>query len=83
MIADYGTASMFFNRRLLYWEYLGLWLNRARTLYRKSHAVSVGVKIGRGKGAMGMDYYRAVTDSEAEAKMMRAVDNLDRGTDGS
>lgn len=50
---------------------------------RKARTVQIGTKTGIGKSVMGMDYYLAVTDSEAEAKLLQAIDRAEVESNGS
>lgn len=60
-----------------------MWLNRSRAIMRKARTVQIGTKIGIGRSIMGMDYYLAVTDSEAEAKLLQAIDKAEVESNGS
>lgn len=49
---------------------------------RKIYVVAAGVKSGNGKVVMGMDYYLAVSDSEAEANMLKKMDEIEVQNNG-
>lgn len=68
-----------FRPKPTYLENLGFWLNRRRLFYRKSFVVAFGVGVGLGLVDPGMSYYRAITDGEGEAKLLKAkTDSLKR-----
>ncbi len=48
-------------------------LNAERSKYRKTHIFVEALKAANMK-VRGMDYYRAISDSEAEANMLMALD---------
>lgn len=62
---------------MTYLQFFGLWLNRDRALSRKARSVQVGSKVASGKAVPGLGYYLAITDSEAEAKMLQAIDQME------
>ncbi len=78
VIVDFGDCRLVFgDKKPTYRQFFGLWLNRIRANYRKAHIVAIGTKIGSGKTPMSIDYYRAVTNSEIEARMQFAIDQAE------
>ena len=77
-IDAFGGFSNYFRGRPSYFEFVGLWLNRDRRKYRAAEAVAFGAGIALGAIDPGMNYYRAVTDGEGEALLLKAQYDLRR-----
>lgn len=63
--------SQMIRRNPTYLEYFGFWLNRDRVMYRRTRPVALGAAIALGMVDPGLEYYRAITDGEGEALMMK------------
>lgn len=50
----------------------GYWLNRDRVTYRQARIVELGVGIANGNYTPNLEYYRAITDGEGQAKLLKA-----------
>ncbi len=59
-------------RPLTYREWWGLWLNRKRAQYRRAWEVCYGSAIAAGQLEPNMEYFRANSDGEGEALLLKA-----------
>ena len=67
--------------RPTYREYMGFCFNRKRIFYRRSSVIAFGAGIALGVIDPGMGYYRAITDGEGEAMLLKAkTDSLRKAT---
>ncbi len=65
-----------FQGRPTYHQFYGLMLNSERARYRKTHIYVEALKAASMK-VRSMGYYRAISDSEAEANMLMALDQAE------
>ena len=72
LVGQLGGFRSLFGRVPTYVEYFGLWLNRKRTFFRQCGTVAYGTAIGLGLTDPGLSYYRAITDGEGEALLLKA-----------
>ncbi len=55
-------------------------MSRKRVRHQRSGAVSMGVAVALGLVDPGMEYFRALTDGEGEAMMLRAQHMIRRNS---
>ena len=67
-----GFLRLFLGRKPSYYQYVGFWLNRERTLHRLADAIALGHAIADGTIKPSLEYWRDVSDGEGIALMRKA-----------
>lgn len=72
-----GNLALYVNtykhgKKPTYLEFFGFYLNKDRVFYRQAGAVAMGAGVALGSIKPGLEYFKAITDGEEEAKLMKA-----------
>lgn len=72
LVEQLGGFRATFGRSPNYYEFYGLFLCKKRLFHARCAHVAYGVAIALGLVDPGMEYYRSLTDGEAEARLLKA-----------
>ena len=67
-----GSFALAYSRKPSYLEHFGLWLNMPRALNRQAWACAVGASIANGTMSPTLEFFKAVTQGEGEALLLKA-----------